>query len=392
MYKLTTIKTPHNNMAIRISLLTLFLFNFLSNSIAQETIIKGKVHNWETDTVYVCELSFHSPYSSKVDYQIISNDGSFEFKWTDKKAPFVICIAPLSKTINNNKEALLFQNLTENHYYGQCIKFYKFGSTTYLIEPNTTLNVDVTLNTRIDTLSEEKAAYYRKLGADVKQDNTVRDFEETEIKFNGSSDNFNNTYYQQLFEKRIQLEDILEIYSSKNPQMALVNISLTLQNLLYDLELNKEKLSSTYYDYIKAELVFSAKMEYLKYLQFEQKDYLKEIIASKNLPESMLKFLAIDNSLINSITIRSEMYNEYIGFYLNFIMNVVENDYMDYHPFNSNKWKAVVDELPSQAVYYYIANHLLIVDKSSEFEEIYNWLKWRYPDGILNTELNEKYN
>ena len=113
----------------------------------QTTIVKGKVHEWLTDTVYLSHLPFYSPHSSTVEYQIISKDSTFYFEWDDIDEPFIISITYLKKFSEQILESLLFENLTEKYYYGQCLKFFQNGSTMYLVEPGSILNIDLTANT-----------------------------------------------------------------------------------------------------------------------------------------------------------------------------------------------------------------------------------------------------
>ena len=357
----------------------------------QTTIVKGKVHKWVSDTVYICEMPFNSPHSSLVNYQVISKDSTFQFEWDDKEAPFIICIAPLKSFIDNNLQNLLFQNLTEKYYYSQCIKFYTYGSTAYLIEPNTTLNIDLTANTWVDTLSDKKAEYLRSVGAEIGKDNAMRDYGKTEIRFKGTSDSFSNNYYQKFFKQRNKLDNTLEAFSSKNIHMAMINLEYSKQGLLTDLEMNKEKMNPVFYDYLKAEIEFGAKKEFLKYLRFEKPDYLKEILTSGSISEPLLQIIAFDKYSINNTTLISEMYNEYIEFYLNFVMNMVNKEYIEYRPFNMEKLQVAAVELPEKSAYYYIANHLLNLENKSGYKKICNRMMQKYPDEELNDKLKERF-
>ena len=44
-----------------------------------KTYIKGKVHNWITDTVYLTTLPYYTPYSNETYYQTLTKDSTFQF-------------------------------------------------------------------------------------------------------------------------------------------------------------------------------------------------------------------------------------------------------------------------------------------------------------------------
>jgi hypothetical protein len=368
----------------------ILIIGFSSKVKGQETIVKGTVHNWTTDTVYICVLPFHSPYSYSLDYQIIDADSTFNFRFTDMDKPFVLYISPYKEEVDDKIKKLLTNNLTDQHYWGHCIKIYTYGGTTYLIEPKTTLDIDLTYNSWIEQLSPERAERMKKLGIKVSDDNTCINVGKTKIEFAGS-EHFKNSYYQKSFNLDDKSDKALMKMSSKNIHMAIINLENTKQGLLADLESNREKLSPVFYNYIKAEIEFGAKKEFLKYLRYEKEDYLKDIITTGEIPEKFFEIIAFDRYSINDAVLISEEYNEYLEFYLNFIMNVVNKEYVLYNPFSMEKLRFAAEELPDASLYYYLGNQFLYVDVTDEYKEICQWMIAQYPNGELNDKLKEKY-
>ena len=99
--------------------------SYLSVCKAQEneTIIKGKVINWPTDTVYLQTMSFYSPFSSNIEFQVLSEDSTFNFEMENKNIPWVIQLYSKKVYVEMNREQLLLLNYTNDFYYGHCIKF-----------------------------------------------------------------------------------------------------------------------------------------------------------------------------------------------------------------------------------------------------------------------------
>lgn len=93
---------------------------------------------------------------------MIAKDSTFIFEWDNIKEPFVFSISSLNTFAKQACKHLVFENMTEKHSQSYCLKFYQNGSTLFYIEPNTTLKVDLTSNTWYDTLSNKKAAFFRK--------------------------------------------------------------------------------------------------------------------------------------------------------------------------------------------------------------------------------------
>lgn len=375
---------------IILTVLIVNIFSTTCNAQINSTVVKGVVHDWPTDTVYFCELTFHSPLSYAIDYYILDTDSSFTFSFDDKYKPFVFCLSPYKNEVKQKVKTLLTDNLTDQHFWGHCIKIYTYGATTYLIEPQTKLDINVTYNSWIEQLSPEMALRWKKLGVNVFDDNTVINIGKTKIEFAGS-EGFKNSYFQNSFNLDDKSDNALSKMSSKNIHLALINLENTKKGLLADLEMNKEKLSLVFYDYIKAEIEFGARKEFLKYLRYDKEDYFKNIIATGEIPGKFFEIITFDKSAINDAVLISEEYNEYLEFYLNFIMNITKKEYTRYNVFSIEKLMFALEELPEASVYFYVANQLLIADSIDEYKGIYNRITTLYPQGELNNRLKIKF-
>ncbi len=62
-----------------------------------QTLIKGRVNKWHTDTVYMATLPFHSPFSTFEDCIILNSDKTFEFTFNNIDKPFILCLTPEKK-------------------------------------------------------------------------------------------------------------------------------------------------------------------------------------------------------------------------------------------------------------------------------------------------------
>jgi hypothetical protein len=389
MLQLTSIKKHIMNKILAVLFLSL-LFNFSTRSFGQETIIKGKLHNWITDTIYIVKLPFHSPYSYSVQHKTVDRDSSFVFNFMNEKKPFVFFLSPKKEFVDNQIKELLFDNLTENHYLGHCSKFYLNSTPTFLIEPGKTIQIDLKYNVITEQLTEEKANHLKKLGVNVAEDNTVQDYGEAKIKFIGE-DKFQNEYYQKSFMLDDIIDKTLSAPSSENLDFAISKLKYVEQSLLNDLKINKDKLSSFFYEYIKSEIEFGTRKEFLKYLRFQKEGYLKEIIKNGEIPSKLFDIIAFNTYKVNEATLLSEEYNEYIENYVNLIMSINNGEFVKYHPFNVEKVSVLTEELPINSLYYYITNHLLIGEINKEGKMIAKKIIKIYPDGELNDKLIEKF-
>jgi hypothetical protein len=367
-------------------LILLFSTNVL---FSQSTLLKGKTINWATDSIYITHLTFHSPYSSHVEKTKLSKDGTFEFAWKQVKHPFIIAISPSEKYSKLLSDNLLYENCTKDYFYGQCIKFFKSGNNVFLLEPNQKLDIALTANTWIDTLSDKKAAYFRNLGVEVGEGNTVRNYGTTKITFLGDADNVNNNYFQEMLYKRTLFDEVVESAVKNNNEMTLAKLLAVEKNLLEELAQKAKNMTPVFRDYIKTEYLFSMKMEFLKHLQLEDTAYLKSIIHKEKDYLDLFKMLVFDPYALNETQIRSEMYNEYLEFYLNFMMNLTSKEYLDYQPFSLKKIQLASQELPQTSFYYYTANRLIHHDNGFG---VAKRLMAKFPNGALNDNLTHLKN
>lgn len=149
--------------------------------------------------------------------------------------------------------------MTDKHLYSYCLKFYQNNSTIHYIEPNSTLSIDLISNTWYDTLTDERAAHFRKLGVKIGKDNRVRDYGKTKVKYVENSDTFANNYFLNFPNQINKIEKSIDTYSSKNKDLAIVNIENTKKHLITDLNNNRDKLSENLYEYLKGEIKYGAK-------------------------------------------------------------------------------------------------------------------------------------
>lgn len=371
-------------------LLSIFLMSQISYSKSKETIVKGKVINWPTDTVYLQTMPFHSPFSNELKYVTINADSTFCFKFDGLSKPMVIQVIPHFKSANINKEELLFLNCTERYYYGHCNKFYTYGSTTFLIEPGNELNVELKSNRKILKLLPKTAQKYRNLGIKVSPDNTFEKTGKTGIKFL-SSDSFQDEYYQKSFSLDDKVDRRLELYESKPIEKAVISYNKILKKLLKKLDEDKDKLSPLFYDYIKAEIEFGARKEFIKFIMFSRKDSANKFF-SNDISKEVMDIIEFDKSKVNFATLLNEEYNKYLELYVNFKMNIKNKSYSKYNTFSKQKCRMAIRNLPMETGYYYLSNNLLNELRTDDFIEdlIISMIK-KFPNGELNDKLIEKY-
>ncbi|AOW08523.1 hypothetical protein [Flavobacterium gilvum] len=336
-----------------------------------KTIIKGKVHRWPTDTIYLHTLPFHSPYSGVLKYKLISKDSTFNFQFENTDKPFVFFITSQKKVVDQQTKGLLFDNLAEEHYWSNCFKIYTYGKTTNLIEPNEKLDMDITWN----------------------------GWNKTDVSFKGPN-KFKHEYYQKSFDLSDKEKDALKGPSSENIEWAISDLKNVTQSSLDELKLDKDKLGPVFYDYLKAEIEFGARKFFLQYLWSEKVNDLKEIIATGKIPDKFVEILAFNKYSINDATLISEEYNEFVEEYANFLTNIANKEYKKFNPFSPKKVEIIGSKLPEKSAYYYIANQcLLIDDDASEFiindsnvlKKLAKKIIVHFPNGELNSKLREKY-
>lgn len=333
-----------------------------ANAQKNKTIIKGKVHLWPTDTIYLHSLPFHSPYSGVLKYKLISKDSTFNFQFENTDKPFVFFITSQKKVVNQQIKGLLFDNLAEEHYWGNCIKIYTYGKTTNLIEPGEKLDMDIRWN----------------------------GWNKTDVHFKGAN-KFKHEYYQKSFDLEDKADKALSGTTSENIEWAISNLINAKQSSLDDLKSEKDKLSPVFYDYIKAEIEFGSRKEFLKYLWSKKENTLKDIFVTGKIPDKFVELLAFNKYLINDATLISEEYNEFVEEYINFLTNIKNKEFKKFNPFSVKKLKIVTEELPEKSVYHYVANQFLLIDDASKFKGIIKNFITQNPNGNLNSELCEKY-
>lgn len=352
-------------------------------NVISETLIIGEVHNWITDTVYLITLPFHSPYSYQAYYQIITKDSSFQFNFGEIDKPLIFQISPIKKSIDRNINDLLFDNLTVKHYFGQCFKYSTYEITTFLIEPNDSILVELNFNSWIEKLSDKKAKYLKSLGVQVSDDNTVRDYGKTGLTF-FNPNKWNLEYYQKWFGVDDKYDSKVE--TSKNIENAYKDILKLKEKLLSDLQQEKLNITPFLYKHLRASIEFSAKKEFLKHLILEDKNYLKGKV-----PNEIIEFIEFDKNDIDYPTILSDQYNDYLEFYLTYKINKEKGSSIVYKEFDKEKFDFVMSELPKNSQYYYLANQLLHQENSADNKDLSIQLIEKYSKGDLNEKLMQKF-
>ena len=370
--------------------------SYLSVCKAQEneTIIKGKVINWPTDTVYLQTMSFYSPFSSNIEFQVLSEDSTFNFEMENKNIPWVIQLYSKKVYVEMNREQLLLLNYTNDFYYGHCIKFYTYSANTFLLEPNHVLEIELKCNRTFEKLSPEMAESYRLAGGTILDNNMIEQFNETNIQFTGENP-YQYEYFQKTFNLQDKVDNRLELYENGPIEKAIGSYAKIRKKLLDNLEVQKEKLSPIFYEYIKAEIEFGARVEFLKYLMFSYQDKENGALNSfysNEIPKEIMDIIEFDKNQITPVVLASEAYNKYLELYLNFKMNIQNKKYSVYNEFSMQKCKTAVQELPEESAYYYLSGQLLQTLRTEDFVEslLLETIK-HFPDGELNEKLMEKY-
>ena len=341
--------TMKNRLFIIISLLVAF-----NNVNAQVTTFRGTVHNWLTDTVYLATLPFHSPYSSETRLFTLSSDSTFEFSFPKHNKPFAFVIGPEKHMIDAQIKKLLYDNLTSKHYYGHCIQVYTCGFTTYLIEPGQVLDVDITF----------------QIG-------------KSEIEFHNEN-NYGLEYYQTSFNLDDKCDKALE--KSKTIQSGIKNLKKKEKKLLSELEGNKEKISPFLYQYLRAEIEFGARKEFLKFLRFRFESYLEGLF-SKEIPKEIMDIVEFNKTNIDYATLINEEYVEYLENYINFKYSIEKGEYVIYKEFDNEKFEFAMNELPEVSKYSYLANNILHKNTNID-SKLIRMLIQKFPDGELNDQLS----
>jgi hypothetical protein len=386
-----------NNLFV---ILTLFTGLLTFSQEENKTIIKGEVRYWPSDTIYLQTMPFHSPHSSELKHQVISKDSTFSFEFKNVEKPFVIQLFMRKQNADLNREHLLLNNLTDRYYYNQCEKFYTYGTTTFLLEPNKTLNVNLERNWAISNPSSEQAKQYKTRGIKVSKENTIEATQKTSITFLGDK-TFKEECFQKAFIIDGKIDNRLDIYKSMPIEKAIISLNKLKKNFLGDLEENKNRLSSIHYNYIKAEIEFGIRKEFLRFLMLNKESEMDDFF-SKEIPQEIMDVIEFDKKQVNTVTIRSEAFNQFLMLYLNFKLNTLNKKYNRNYEFGIQKIRTAIRTFPKESVYYFLANNLLqpqvnrkylieIIKNEEAVEELITKTITKYPDGELNDLLIEKY-
>ncbi|WP_308991349.1 hypothetical protein QLS71_001255 [Mariniflexile litorale] len=334
----------------------------------KKTTIKDRVHNWPTDTVYFATFTFHSPYSTVEGFQILTPDKNFELNKENVDKPFVLFLTPERKFLDLRKD-VLFENLTDKYFRGYCQRFYDYPITTYLIEPGTETEVELTKTTR---------------------------YGKTLVKFLNPN-KYNSEYYQTTFELDNGFDEVLDprfdatLKDIKNIDNAIRNLNNKLNELLTKLDKEQQYISPFLYNYTKSEIEFGGKKEFLRYLLLDHKEETSKIFRNK-IPEKINNVIEFKKENIDYATLISQEYNEYLELYLNFKLSKLKNKLITYKEFDKEKFDFALKELPQTSKYYYLANNLLHLNYNEQTKELVTTLIDLYPDGKLNDKLLKKYN
>ena len=363
-----------------------------------KTTIIGTVEDWPTDTIYLQTMPFHSPHSSELKFQTISKDSTFNFEFKNSAKAFIIQLYSNKKQAENNKQQLLFLNLTKDYFYGHCNKFYTHGIATFLLEPNKTLDVVLRYDHYVKQLTEHTAKKYKANGIEVLKDNKMHVTAKMNIKFKYPN-YFQDKYYQTSFNLDDKIDKRLDIYKTRSIETAVISFNKIKKKLLDNLELDKNKLSPILYDYIKAEIEFGARKEFLKFMMLSKEKEMEDFF-SKDIPKEVMDIIEFDKTKINATTLISEEYNKFLILYLNFKVNIINKEYNRDYKFGFDKIRTAIRNFPKKSVYFYLANNLLQTNREQLIKEIKNEEAVeeiitktisKYPDGELNDKLIEKY-
>lgn len=365
----------------------------VGNAQVNNSIIKGKVVNWPTDTVYLQTMPFYSPFSSNTKFQILAEDRTFHFELEDKDTPFVVQLFSKKSNVELNKERLLFLNYTDDYYYGHCVKFYIYAASTFLLEPGKILDIELSSNRTLKKLSPKIAEKYKKSGIKILENNTIEQANKTEIKFLGE-DIFQYEYFQKTFDLQEKVDNRLELYQNKPIEKAILSYAKIRKKLLDNLAAEKENLSPISYEYIKAEIEFGARVEFLKYLMFSSKEE-NGIMSSffvNEISQGIMDIIEFNKDEVTPAVMASEAYNKYLELYLNFKINIQNKKFSVFNKFSMQKCKIAIRELPEKSAYYYLAGQLLQTLRTEDFaEDLAIATIKKFPDGELNDKLMEKY-
>ena len=331
------------------------------NSLKKElTLIKGKVNNWHTDTVYYASLPFHSPYSTFEGFKILSSDKNFELTFNDIDKPFILLLTPEEKFLDN-RSFLLFESFTDQYYQGYCKNFFTMPMTTYLVEPDSESIVELTKTSR---------------------------YGETKIKFLNEN-TYNSEYYQTTFDLDQRFDEVVTL--AKTREKAIEDLNIKLNDLLKRLDKEREYISPFLYRYVKAEIEFGARKEFLRYLLLDHKEETSQLLVNE-IPSDINEVVEFDKEKIDDATLISQEYNEFLELYLHFKFSQQKRKLILFKEFDKEKFDFAFNELPEASKYYYLANNLLYSNANEQTKELVARLVCEYPDGEFNDKLSKKHN
>ncbi|MCG2615176.1 hypothetical protein LZZ85_12825 [Terrimonas sp. NA20] len=331
------------------------------------TTIRGKVNNWPTDTVYFATFTFHSPYSTSEGFKVLTPDKTFDHVFDQSNEPFIVFITPERKFLDLRHD-VLFENLTDKYYRGYCQKFYDHPITTYLIEPGTETEVNLT-----------KTKRYGK----------------TLIEFSNAN-KYNSEFYQTTFDLDNALDETLDPRSDvrlkdvENINLAIEKMKSKVGELLTLLNKEQQYISPFLYNYTKSEIEFAGRKEFLRYLLLNNKEEVSKIFSNK-IPEEISNVVEFNKENLDHATMISQEYNEFLELYLTFKFSKRNSQLITYKEFDKEKFEFALQELPSASRYFYLANNLLHLNNGKE-KELADRLIALYPGGELNDKLRGKYN
>jgi hypothetical protein len=340
---------------------------FNSELNAKTTMIKGKVNNWPTDTVYFATFTFHSPYSTVEGFKVLKADKTFEHVFNQPREPFVLFLTPERKFLDLRND-VLFENLTDKYYRGYCQKFYDYPITTYLIEPGTQTEVELT-----------KTKRYGK----------------TLIAF-FNANKYNSEFYQTTFDLDNGLDEALDTRADsilkdlKNVDHAIEKLNSKAGELLTGLNKERQYISPFVYRYTKAEIEFGARKEFLRYLLLNHKEEASKLFSDK-VPVEINNVIEFNKEDVDHATMISQEYNEFLELYLTFKFSKLKKELIAYKEFDQEKFEFALQELPKASRYFYLANNLLYLNDDGKAKDLVARLIELYPGGELNDKLRGRY-
>ncbi|MEQ6121766.1 hypothetical protein [Reichenbachiella sp. MALMAid0571] len=326
----------------------------------EKTVIKGKVDNWPTDTLYFASLPFHSPYSTFEGFHLLRSNKTFEHTFDRVDEPFILFLTP-EKRFLDQRSFLLFEGFTKEYYHGYCKNFFTMPITTYLIEPGSETIVELSKTSR---------------------------YGQTEINFLNENI-YCSKYYQTTFELDQRLDEVITM--ANTVEKAIDNMNQKEKELLTSLKKESAFISPFLYNFTKAEIEFAARKEFLRYLLLDHPDMTSKFFEN-GIPANITERIEFDKENIDYATLISQEYNEFLELYINFKYSEMAHKLVVYKEFDKEKYELASSQLPPLSKYSYLANNLLHSNMNQQTKTLSKKLIEEYPDGELNDKLLNKYN